>query len=278
MEKHINLNGQIVEKDSLFLGFDNRAFQYGDSLFETIRVFDGKIPFLEHHVERLTSGMFYFGYDFTNEFDESLIENEIYKLLITNKLKDARVRLEVFRNSGGLYTPTQNDFQYIISSQALGSSNFEADSEGLELHISEDIQLGTSAFQRFKTGSSMAYIVAGLEKKRNNWEESILLNSHGRVAETSAGNLFLLKNNTIYTPSLAEGCIDGVMRKIIIQIARERGYSVAITEVSLSFLDTADEIWVSNAIQGLKWIKKYKNITYCNSVFYEIIQQLNVML
>ncbi len=275
MEKYINLNGKIVEKDNLFFGIDNRAFQYGDSLFETIRVFDGKIPFLKHHVERLISGMFYFGYDIPDNFDESLIENEIYKTLITNKLKDARVRLEVFRNSGGLYTPTSNRFQYVINVEALPDAIFDIDVDGFEIHISADVRLGTSAYQRFKSGSSKDYIVAGLEKKRNHWQESILLNSHGRIAEASAGNIFFVKENKIYTPALSEGCIDGVMRKVILETAQKLGYQVVITEINLDFLEQATEIWISNAVYGLKWANKYNDITYSQSVFYEITLHIN---
>jgi branched-subunit amino acid aminotransferase/4-amino-4-deoxychorismate lyase len=277
MEKYINYNGKILGKENLLFGIDNRAFQYGDSLFETIRVFDGKIPFLSHHIERLTSGMFYFGYEFSDDFNEDLIENEIYKLLITNKLKDARVRLEVFRNSGGLYTPTQNGFQFIISAQALDSSVFNLESEGLELYISEDVRLGTSNYQRFKTGSTKDYIVAGLEKKRNNWDESILLNCHNRIAEASSGNIFLIKNDVIYTPALSEGCIDGVMRKIIISTAKEMGIKVFITEINIDFLESVVEIWVSNAIQGMKWVKQFNDITYSKSMFYKILEHIMII-
>ena len=149
----INYNENLINHDIKLFGIENRAFQYGDSLFETIRVFDGKIPYLAYHVERLLAGLVYFEYEIESSFHFQYIENEIHKTLNINNLKNARVRLEVFRDEGGLYVPTSNKINFVISTTELEGSIFNENKKNIIAHFSKKVTLPMTDVQQFKTGA-----------------------------------------------------------------------------------------------------------------------------
>ncbi len=271
----INFNGNILKDDSKLFGIENRAFQYGDSLFETIRVFDGKIPYLSYHVERLLAGLVYFEYELDSSFHFQYIENEIHKTLTVNNLKNARVRLEVFRADGGLYTPTSDQINFVISTTELENSIFIENSKNIIAHFSKKVTLPMSDVQQFKTGACTYYVLAGLEKKRMNWDESILCNSKGHISECSIGNIFIIRNNQLFTPSLNQGCINGVMRRVVMGQAKLLGFEVFEKIITKKMLLEADEIWTTNAIQGIQTISQINNVTYSKSIYYIFLKQIN---
>ena len=271
----INYNGNLISHDIKLFSIENRAFQYGDSLFETIRVFDGKIPYLSYHVERLLAGLMYFEYELDSSFHFQYIENEIHKTLTVNNLKNARVRLEVFRDEGGLYAPTSNKINFVISTTELEGSFFIEKNENIIAHFSQKVTLPMTDAQQFKTGACTYYILAGLEKKRMNWDESILCNSKGHIAEYSSGNIFLINDNQLFTPSLNQGCINGVMRRVVIEQSKLLGFEVFEKIITKKMMLEADEIWTSNAIQGIQVINQINNVKYSKSVYYTFLKHIN---
>lgn len=248
----INFNGKIFPSDQAILNSQNRAFLYGDALFETIRMSEGKILFLENHVNRLLEGLHFFKYKVPKKFNLSFFKKEIKKITSGN----SRVRITIFRSTGGLYTPKNNRPQFLISTSPLTSSHFSLNKKGLHIGIFDEIKLSCSPISNFKTCNSSPYILAGLNKQERNLDDVLLLNEKGRISEASSSNIFFIKKNKIITPSLSEGCVAGTMRKTILEIANEKNYIIQENPIKLTHLQKFDEVWLTNAISGIKWVAK----------------------
>ena len=248
----INFNGKTFPSEQAIFNGQNRAFLYGDALFETIRMFEGKIPFLGNHVNRLLHGLHFFKYKVPKKYTTSFFKKEIKKISNGN----ARIRISVFRSSGGLYTPTNNRPQFLIEATPLSSPSFSLNKKGLKIGIFDEIKLPCSTISNFKTCNSSPYILAGLNKQERNLDDVILLNEKGRIAEASSSNIFFIKKNKIITPSLSEGCVAGTMRKTILKIASEKNYSIKESTIKLPHLKNIEEIWLTNAISGIRWVSQ----------------------
>jgi len=249
----INFNGKIFPSDQPILSSNNRAFLYGDALFETFRMSEGNIRFLDFHIERLIKGLSFFKYKIPKKYTSNFFKKEIKKIAEGN----ARIRLTVFRSDGGLYTPKNNRPQFLITTSPLPSPYFQLNKIGISIGIFNDLKLPCTSISNLKTCNSLPYIQAGLYKKEHRLDDCLLLNEKGRIAEASSSNIFLLKKNKLITPSLSEGCIAGTMRKAIIQIAKQHDeFIIQEKTVTLSSLKQADEIWLTNAIQGIKWVSQ----------------------
>ncbi|MFK7773088.1 MAG: aminotransferase class IV [Saprospiraceae bacterium] len=247
---YINFNGKIFPSDQPILDSDNRAFLYGDALFETIRMSEGKILFLENHVNRLLQGLHFFKYKVPKKYSLPFFTKEINKIASGN----SRIRITVFRSKGGLYTPKNNRPQFLISISPLSSPSFSLNKKGLNVGIFDEIKLPRSPISNYKTCNSSPYVLAGLNKKERNLDDVILLNDKDRISEASSSNIFFIKKNKIITPSLSEGCVAGTMRKKILEIATEKKYLIQENPIKLTHLKNFEEIWLTNAISGIKWI------------------------
>ncbi len=269
----INFNGKIFPSDEPILNSQNRAFLYGDALFETIRMSEGKIPFLENHVNRLLQGLHFFKYKVPKKYTPSFFNKEIKKITDGN----ARIRITVFRSLGGLYTPKNNRPQFLISASSLPSAHFSLNQKGLHLGIFDEVKLPCSPIANFKTCNSSPYILAGLNKEERNLDDVIMLNEKGRISEASSSNIFFIKKNKIITPSLSEGCVAGTMRKTILRIASEKNYQIQETQIKLNQLKDIEEIWLTNAISGIKWVTQIdQNIPLQNtSLAQTFVKHLN---
>ena len=248
----INYNGKILPADLPIFKQNNRAFLYGDAFFETIRMFDGKLPFLKIHVNRLLQTLKFFKYKIPQKYTCQFFQKEIQKIANGN----VRVRITFFRNNGGLYTPKNLNPKFLITTEPLKSSKFSLNKKGLKVDFFEEIKLPLTPISPYKTCNVLPYILAGIFKKEQNLNDCILLNDKGRIAESISSNLFLLKKDTLITPSLSEGCIDGTMRRIIFDIAESEKIKIREKKIPISAFYDSEEIWLTNAIQGIRWISK----------------------
>ena len=273
MNRFINHNGILKNSGKLLFDGSHRAFRYGDGLFETIRVFDGKIPFLNHHVERLLKGLKILQFEIPETYQKECFEKEIQKLI--NNKGNHRIRLSVYRSGGGLYTPENNHPEFLIESNSLKNSKFIATKKGLNLGIYDKTRLCSSSISALKTNNSLPYILAGNFAKKHQFDDCLMLNKGGKFVESISSNLFVIKEKSIYTPFISDGCVAGTMRKLILQIAKEKGFKIKEIKVSLSHLLSANEIWLTNAIQGIRWAKYFEKREYGNNLSVQFINYLN---
>jgi len=265
---YFNLNGQFYPENELVLGIKNRAFRYGDALFESMHANGMSVYFFEKHFTRLTYGMKMLKMEIPYNFSMVFMANEIESTLHKNRLfQGARVRLMVFRNGSGLYSPETNKISYLIEVEKLESDTYDYNVKGLIIGIYTEVRLTRSIFSNLKTGNSLPYILAAIFRDENKLDECVLLNEADELVEGTGSNIFLVKNETIFTPNLNSGCVAGVMRHQIIKTARNLGFTVRedfqLTEKELK---ACDEVFFTNAVKGIRWALAFNNKRYFNRI------------
>ncbi len=262
-----------MQADQPVLLANNRAFKYGDGLFETIRIFNGQIPFIDYHFNRLKKGLLKLKYKIPNHYSSSFFEKEIQKLV--NNKGNHRIRLTVFRSAGGFYTPADNHPQFLIESTVLKDASFQLNPKGLNLGLFDEIKIPQYQLANLKTCNSLPYILAGIYNLENGFDDCLIINNSGNIAECTSSNIFVVKKETLWTPSLSEACIAGTMRKIILEIAQANNIKTEETMLKISDLKQAEEVWLTNAIQGIKWIDNFKDLRFKNKLAARFVQLLN---
>jgi len=277
--KYISHNGKIILTKEFRPEFNNRAFQYGDGLFETMHALGTNVQFFYEHIERLISSMKVLKMEVPVRFsiDTLGLQKEITKLLTKNRIyKGARVRLSVFRQSGGFYSPETNEISYLIQTEHLKYDQYELNNQGFIIDIYEEVQKPINIFSGLKTSSSIFYVMAGIFKSGNNLDECLIINEKGNIVEGVSANIFVVKENNIYTPSLKSGCLNGIMRKKIIEIAKNEKFTV-FDDVPIQLQDivAADELFFTNAITGIRWVLGFKQRRYYNKIAKLLNTKLN---
>lgn len=270
----INHNGTIHNSDAIGLTSSNRAFRYGDALFETMRVFEGKITFWKAHWDRLLAGAKFMRYEQLQS--EAFYQNEIQKLCRMEG--NWRIRMTVYRTGGGLYTPQSNNTAFLIESQELAQNHFLLNETGLNIDICDSIKLPASPAFNWKTANSLFYILAGIYKQDQHLDDCLLLNERDNIAEASSSNLFIVKGNELRTPPLRSGCKAGTTRSIMLQLAPELGLIVKEKKIKEKHLFEAEEIWLTNAIQGIRWTGQFREQKYANTQAQKMTMLLNQQL
>lgn len=275
----VNFNGQLYEDDHKFFNQNNRGLRYGDSLFETIRVVKEHIYFLEDHYLRLMSSMRILRMEIPMSFTMEFLEDEIRRTIAENHKSPAhRVRLTVFRNDGGLYTPVSNDISYIIEANPLENPFYVLKDEPYEIELFKDFYLNGDMLSNLKTNNRIINVVAGVYANENEYQNCILLNQHKQVVEAINGNVFVVSGKTVKTPPLADGCLNGIIRKKLIDILKEDD-SLCLEENSISpfELQKVDEIFITNTISGIIPVTKYRKKDFAKNVSRKLVGRLNAV-
>ncbi len=245
-------NSDILHDDAFRLSVQDRAFQYGDGLFETVRYEAGKLWFWPDHIDRLTAGMA--ALHLRPTADVQTLHNLVYQLLQQNKLlnRSARIKIQVWRQPGGLYTPASNGANLLITAQP--TADFLI-TEKAKIGIYSAFRLAESPISGYKTLNSLPYILAGIYKQENNYDDVLLLDRAGHVAECIASSVFWFQNHRFYTPALQTGCVNGIVRRQIL-------HSLPDTEEVLVFPETlraAQAVCCCN-VNGIQWLRHIEGV------------------
>jgi branched-chain amino acid aminotransferase len=274
----INLNGTIQEETTL-LSVHNRGYNYGDALFETIKVSHSKLLFWEDHYFRLMASMRLMRMDIPMSFTMEFLEEQILAVLRANDLLNAsaRVKLIVNRSEGGLYLPTSKSVDFIISAKAIVNDFYLLDESSYEVDLFKDFYVSPSLLSTLKSNNKAINIVGSVFANENDLNNCLLLNTEKQVVEALNGNLFLVKGNTIKTPPLADGCLKGIMRKQLMQIIELLSdYTLEEASISPFELQKADELFITNVITGIQPVTKYRKKEYLTVTSKLLLQKLNV--
>ncbi len=276
MQQYINNNGKIISADDAVVKANNRSFRYGDALFETIRITYHHPQFLGEHLNRLFKGMNVLKMEINPMFTEAFFRQAIMELAQKNSVSsDGRVRLTVYRNEGGFYAPDTNSVSYLIETTPIEEKGYELNSKGYTIDLFNDFKKQQNALSSIKSANSLVYVLAGIAKHRLQVDECIILNDQNHIIETISSNIFAVKNGVLYTPPVSEGCVDGVMRKKIIEIATENKMAVYEIAVMQNVLLGADELFLTNSFNGIRWVVAYKQKRYFNNTSKKLIEKLN---
>ncbi|GAB4516078.1 MAG: aminotransferase class IV [Allomuricauda sp.] len=274
----VNCNGALQAADKAIFTHNNRAFKYGDALFETVRYVNGTLFFWEDHYFRLMASMRILRMEIPMDFTLEFLEEEIKKTIESNQLESGavRVRLTVFRNDGGLYTPATNDVSYVIETNAMESPFFIIEEKPYEVELFKDYYVNKDMLSNLKSTNKILNVVAGVYAQENGYANCLLVNTDKKVVEAINGNLFLVKGNQIKTPPLSDGCLDGIIRKNLMKlIAGSEDYDLVEDSVSPFELQKMDEMFLTNSIVGIQPISKYRKKEYGTKVAKSLVGKLN---
>lgn len=263
----LNLNGNYVEEKTPVIRADNRAFRYGDGLFETMKVVVGSIRLRDLHFERLFKGMETLQIMLQGFINADLFEEQIRKTILKNRISGpARVRLTVYRGDGGLYDFNNTSAGYVIQVWSLSSSSMSMNDSGLKVGLYEGGRKSVDELSNIKSNNYLVYVMGAIQARKYQHNDCIILNTNGRVCDSTIANVFYVKDGTIFTPPLTEGCVAGVMRSHLLSQLPSQGYNVIEKETSIEDLLNADEMFLTNAVSGLRWVGEFKEKKYVNTI------------
>jgi branched-chain amino acid aminotransferase len=275
----INFNGNIVSKDATVLT-NNRAFLYGDGVFETIKILNNKILFLEDHYFRLMSSMRVVRMEIPMNFTMEYLEEQILSTVNANSLlSSSRARITVYRNDGGYYLPKNNSISFLISVVALDNTLYAIEKVNYEVDLYKDFYISKQLLSSIKTTNKMINITGSIFASENGLDNCLLLNDSKNVVEALQGNIFMILGNKLITPPVSEGCLNGVMRKQVLNLAKKIGNLEVVEEVISPFdLQKADELFITNVIKGIQPITQYRKKNFAVNKSMELLEKLNDMI
>jgi branched-chain amino acid aminotransferase len=275
----VNFNGTLVTQESNILT-QNRAFLYGDAVFETVKIVNSKILFLEDHYFRLMASMRVVRMEIPMNFTMEYFEEQILSLVNHNSiLGSARARITVFRNDGGYYLPKVNTVSFLVHAIEIGTTLYSYDEKEYEVDLYKDFYVTKQLLSSIKTTNRILNITASVFADENGLDNCLLLNDSKNVVEAIQGNIFMLIGNKLITPPVSEGCLNGVMRKQILKLAKEiEGLEVQEEVISPFDLQKADELFITNVIKGLQPITKYRKKRFEVALSKKIIEKLNKII
>ena len=257
-------NDKIYKEGTPVITPDNGSLRYGDGLFETLKVNKEIIQLSDYHFERLFSGMATLQFKIPEYFTAGYFENKIVELCKKNNHDSfVRVRLMVFRNNESLHDLENGFPNYIIQTENIEQTE-ELNSNGLILDVYRDAKKCCGILANIKSNNFLPYVMAVLHAVKLTVDDCILLNNYGRICDTSIANIFIIKNDFINTPPLSEGCIAGVMRRFIIETLQQSKFKFLEKPISVEDVENADEVFITNSIRGIRWVKQFREIKYGN--------------
>jgi branched-chain amino acid aminotransferase len=270
---------EFVHPGDALLPLGNRAFRYGDGVFETLRILKGQVPLLGRHLYRLRSGSSILGMEMNPEWTNDWFRQKVSELLKRNEIQEGgMLRITLYRENGNFYAPSGNKALLVMEAEPLEDQQFGLNAKGLTVDLFNDVRKPLNPLSNLKTLSGLIYVLAGVFRNAKQIDNAILLNDNYNVAEAMNSNVFLVVNGVLYTPTLDEGCLDGVMRRYVIELAGQLGIKVYETAIKPNDMLRADEIFLTNSLRGIQWVGAYRNKRYFNNTSEKLLQYLNLMI
>jgi branched-chain amino acid aminotransferase len=275
----INFNGTIQSLDTNLL-VNNRAFLYGDGVFETVKIIDNKILFLEDHYFRLMASMRVVRMEIPMNFTMEYLEEQIIASAQANNCSaSARVRITVYRNDGGYYLPQDNNISFLIHVVSLENTLYSIEKTTYEVDLYKDFHVTKQLLSSIKTTNKIINITGSIFADENGLDNCLLLNDSKNVIEALQGNIFMLLDGKLITPPVSEGCLNGVMRKQIIALAKKiENLEVVEEPISPFDLQKADELFITNVVKGIQPITKYRKKEYGTDFANSLLIRLNAQV
>jgi len=276
VSKKIIVNGVIEDAVKYNILLINRAFRYGDGLFETIRVYNGFPLFAELHYKRLTDGLSFFKINAPEIHDFALFYNNLIEIIKANNINSGgRIRYTVCRASEGFYKPLSDRSLSIIEAAVIENNTYLLNEKGLLVFIYDDVLKPINKLTRYKNPFAFLHVLASQYQTESNYE-ILLLNEQNNICEGINSNIFILKNKVLYTPHLEQACVNGIMRQLIIQyISKLMHIEILETTINRTDLLDADEILFTNVVQGVKWAMGFDKKRYYNTFSKSLIENIN---
>ena len=261
------------------VGTDNRGLNYGDAVFETLRVSGSKIFFWEDHYFRLMASMRILRMEIPITFTLEFLEEEVLKVVhtISEKNSSYNIKILVWRKAGGKYGPITNDIDYVVTGSRIDVPFYMLNETKYEVELFKDHYVTSGLLSTLKSNNKIIHVLGSIFAEENDYQNCLLLNETKMIVEALNGNLFLVNGNKIKTPPLLDGCLNGILRKQIIAICKQLpDYTLEEASISPFELQKADEMFITNVISGIQPSAKYRKKEYSNTVARDLLTKINV--
>ncbi len=267
---HINYNGKILPEGTPLFEANSRATRYGDGIFETLKLKNNRILFADEHFARLWKGMQLLKFEVPRLFSPEKLHSEILQLTKKNNHTNSRIRVAIYRGNGGLYDTTSHTPGYVIQTWPLAEDNGHINQNGLQVCFYRNAVKPIDNFSNLKHNNYLPYFMGALFAREQKCNDALIFNTQQRICDSTIANVFIIKNNSIFTPPLSEGCIAGVMRKFLLKELPIIGFDTAEKTLTEDDLESADEIFLTNSIYNIRWVAGLGNNTFTNQVTLKI--------
>ena len=270
------LNGIFVDQEDNCLRVSNRAFRYGDGFFESIRLIDGKPVFLKEHFKRLKSTFKFFGFDFPESLNIDALKDSIGQLAVHNGVTSGgKARLIVWRKPGGLYGSAGRSVDYLLECEPIENNEFQLNPKGLTVNVFQELSINPAPQSHYKTTNAIPYVMASNWVTETGMDDALMLDTDGNIAEATSSNLFMLIGEKLVTPDLEFGGLKGTMRATVIDLVSRSNITLDEAKVRPDDLEQAEEIFLTNASMGVRWVGAFKKKRYYNRLSKQLIELLN---
>ncbi len=165
-----------------------------------------------------------------------------------------------------------------MTCQELTSAAFQLNKKGLLVGVCSTVRINPKPQSSFKTSNSIPYVLGGLYAQQMNWDDCMMLDSEGFIAESTNSNVFLIKDNTLFTPDLSNGGVKGVMRSRVIDVAEKTGFEVKTVLLTEADLNSADEFFLTNSVRGIQWVAAFGRKRYYKKKAELLLKHLNLIV
>jgi branched-chain amino acid aminotransferase len=265
--------GRVYQEHELLLPI-NRSMYYGDGIFETMRLLNHQVLFLEDHFKRFSETAALLKMETTSFITPTEFQLAIRHLQDATGLDCGRIRLQSWRGSGGFYNPQSSEMEFCIELQNLPTDAYPEIPESVKANIFRKYFKAATTLSGLKTSNSLLYVLSAMEAAECAVDEMILLNHHGRLVESFRANIFLRIDNRLYTPSEEEGCLMGVMRKQVLRWACAEKMRVFEQPIKEQMLLEAEEVFFTNVIQGIYYLAEFNGRSLSNNAAVLLLKQL----
>lgn len=268
------LDGSFSHSGQPLISPDNRSFRYGDGFFETMHMVNGSVALLDLHMQRLLTAAETLQFKMPFNFSAAAVAEQAGTLAEKNGHRSrARVRLTLFRGEGGLFDDDEASCHWLIQTWQIPAV-VELNGNGLDIGVFPDARKACDSYANLKNNNYLPYAMAARWAKQHQLNDALVLNSFGRIADSSIANVFLADGDKIKTPALSEGCVSGVMRRYLIESLRAKGTEVTETMITPGDLLQASEIFLTNAVSGIRWVKQLNGKQFSNPVSAGLYREL----
>jgi len=267
-------NNKLISAEDYTITHNHRAFKYGDGVFETIKVSQSVPLFLKHHYSRLVLALNYFEFEIPEFWSYSFFVRHCLDLIKVNNIVYGSLRIQVNRLGSGKYLPTSNGCDLLMEVNPIEQTTYEINSKPNKLGVFTKMAKALEESSNYKTLNSNVYILAAIYKAQQQFDEVIVLNQNGRVADASASNVFIVVNNILMVPPSSEGGVDGVLRRVLVKLCKQHKIDLQVVPVTQTDLKDASEIFVTNVIKGIRPITEFEEKRMANTFAEKLIELL----
>jgi branched-chain amino acid aminotransferase len=273
-------NEEIIPADTPIISAGNRGLRFGDGLFETIKVVNarphdlagqGHMPLFDFHLQRMNHGLAVLQMQLPVHYTADYLTQIILDLCSRNNIPGAaRVRMTIIRGNGNLFTTDDPFASIIIQAEPLAADYLALNETGFKIDVCPGIQKSGDQLANLKSNNYLPYVIAAQYARQQQLNDCLVLNTHNRICDGTIANIFYIHQNNIYTPPLSEGGVAGVMRSYLLATLPKAGYTVHEKPCTHEDLEAADEVFLTNALYGIRWVGKFRNKEYTNKMVTEL--------